>query len=594
MKTGSHVLLALLLGSVRLRLEYRLTQLKRSFNGFLVKLVPKTLNYTMNNNKNIRPESICTRRMSLRQLFALEGKTPPENGNPLELVAQLAQRFDFLPGPISFKVNGDSVIIKHRRESESATRTATELAHLAVERENEGNHKAAIELWQRALAKQPSLHGARRDLAHAYTELGDFKRAKPLLLQVVRSDPEDAWALIALGIICEHERDYESAERFGRLVLAIQPNNSAALNNLAIICEKTDRAQEALPLYRRAIELDPEMPNPYYRLAQYLAVEGRFSEAAAALERLLTTAGPKSQASPGIIDSARETFVTCQDGLAQQNHLAATELVRQLQAETSKLTGCPIEVIDEAAAVMLGGSGVVLGWDNDCDHHVVSFQREGPEYLRPHLVAGALLMIQVESKARAAGKRRIFEVSEEQQRNMLSLFEPLPAELCQDWFEGAARAMLMAPFHALIGSAPCMLVESRLRQQFPVLRPAQFLSLRDAVIENWQGRHLLGDPPPRMPRALERAYTALMGLQCLFFDGLTGGVTAFAAYYQDLEAFSLSRKLWQHWQSKAPGLQAGDHYAMVDDFADIVGLSGRFGWLADPFTANGAPPPSVA
>ena len=50
----------------------------------------------------------------------------------------------------------------------------------------------------------------------------------------------------------------------------------------------------------------------------------------------------------------------------------------------------------------------------------------------------------------------------------------------------------------------------------------------------------------------------------------------------------------QHWQSKAPGLQAGDHYAMVDDFADIVGLSGRFEWLADPFTANGAPPPSAA
>ena len=40
----------------------------------------------------------------------------------------------------------------------------------------------------------------------------------------------------------------------------------------------------------------------------------------------------------------------------------------------------------------------------------------------------------------------------------------------------------------LLASAPYMLVDARLRQRYPVLRPAQFLSRSTAFLDDWQAR----------------------------------------------------------------------------------------------------------
>jgi hypothetical protein len=73
--------------------------------------------------------------------------------------------------------------------------------------------------------------------------------------------------------------------------------------------------------------------------------------------------------------------------------------------------------------------------------------------------------------------------------------------------------------------------------------------------------------------------TALAGLAALFFDHLSGGVTDFAAHYQHLDGFELSRKLWDHWCAKSPGMQPGDEFSVVDGFAEILGLRGTYEWV---------------
>jgi hypothetical protein len=64
-----------------------------------------------------------------------------------------------------------------------------------------------------------------------------------------------------------------------------------------------------------------------------------------------------------------------------------------------------------------------------------------------------------------------------------------------------------------------------------------------------------------------------------------------ASRYKKLEPFGLSQRLFQHWQARFPQLGPGDEYALVDEFGDMLGLRGWFGWRNDPGTHAVTAPP---
>jgi tetratricopeptide (TPR) repeat protein len=545
-----------------------------------------------NQNDSSAPLAYCTTHTSLRRVLALEGKTPPDHPNPLELATQLAPRFGFLPRPLFLEVNGDQIAIEFPAEPESAKARAAQLSRRAAKRAAQGDYEAASRLWRLALEKQPSLHESRRDLAHACIELNDIAQAAPLLLDVVSWDPADAWALGALGVICFRQWDYERSERFITLALALEPRSAEWLANLGMLYEVTGRPEQAIGLLQQAIDIDPTLPGPHYALAKHLSEQGNFKESAAAIERLFASAKPSSR-SQKIFDSARSCFATCQRELAQQNHQAAARTVGELQAETEKLIGCPVRITFQQTRDHMSASGVSLAMAYDHHDGVVQCQLEGPANDRLILMGGALLNIQAGWGAARAGKKRVPFLTHEQVSRLVSLFSPAPGHLsAKDRIQRAAIMpdMALLPFYGLMSSAPLMVVETRLKQRFPELRPAQFLSLPEGFLANWRAREAVkATQLPRMPRQLERVVVALCGLEGLFLDDLFGGVTALAGCWREADGFDLSRKLWQHWQSKAPSMEPGDEYVILEDFAEILRLSGKFDWVQAPFVEGYTP-----
>ena len=541
----------------------------------------------IHNNDSSAPTSSSTVRTSLRRLLALEGKTPPESPGPLDLAAWLALRFGFLPKPISFEANGDDLVIRHPSETESAKAKAAELLNRAIKRADQGDYEATARLCRRALEKQPSLHGARRELAHACVELRDLAQAKAVLLQVVWCDPDDTWGLIALGNLSLGEGDHERAERFTTLALALDPGSAEALVNLGLIYKATGRTGQAFEALHQSIAIDPAWPNAHCALARLLADQGKFEESAAAIHRLFGSAKHQDEQSGRIFESARRCYATCQKELAQRGYQAAMRTVSELQAQTEKLTGCPIRISYRETRGILSGSGVTRATDYDPGNGVLQCQLEGPEYARPHLEASTLLRFQADWEAGRRGKRRGIVITPDQLNGLVSLFGLLPGPLSPEvrgQLNAVAAQMALVPMYTLQGSAPNMLTEITLRQRFPELRPAQFMSLSEGFIENWQARQILkGRQRHRLPRLLDRTISALSWLEALFLDHLFGGVTDLAAVCREDEGFDLARKLWQHWQSKSGSMDVGDEFAILEDFADMLGLSGRFNWVASPF-----------
>ncbi len=119
----------------------------------------------------------------------------------------------------------------------------------------EGDTRKAIALYQKAFSQQPSSQTIAR-LAHAHTSNGQAKKARALLYEWLASHPGDVVARSALAEHYLNASQWDNAAKHYENIIQINPDNPAALNNLAVIYSKT-RPDKALQLARKAHQLLP-------------------------------------------------------------------------------------------------------------------------------------------------------------------------------------------------------------------------------------------------------------------------------------------------------------------------------------------------
>lgn len=85
----------------------------------------------------------------------------------------------------------------------------------------------------------------------------DFMLACCYAIPILRSNPEDAEANFAMAMRYLIEKDWAAAENHLRIVLKSRPKEVAVINNLAIVCFRQGKSEEALRLALEAQTLAP-------------------------------------------------------------------------------------------------------------------------------------------------------------------------------------------------------------------------------------------------------------------------------------------------------------------------------------------------
>jgi len=110
-----------------------------------------------------------------------------------------------------------------------------------------------------------------------------------------------------LGLIFYETDVYDSATHYLLLSLQRAPNNTAALQNMALVQEKQGQLLIALSYYKKIIDVAPNDPEGYYNTARILATMGKLQESVAPAqqaEKLYAKAG-----NPAISDCHYMQFV---------------------------------------------------------------------------------------------------------------------------------------------------------------------------------------------------------------------------------------------------------------------------------------------
>jgi TolB-like protein/class 3 adenylate cyclase/Tfp pilus assembly protein PilF len=128
----------------------------------------------------------------------------------------------------------------------------------------------ARELFQKAIAADPSYAAAYVGLGHAYVNaviLGWIEdpaealdRAERLGEQAVSLDDKDAWAHALLGRVYAWRRQYDAALRALDRAVALNPNKSEVLAERGEALVWSSKPEESIRAYETALRYDPNMP----------------------------------------------------------------------------------------------------------------------------------------------------------------------------------------------------------------------------------------------------------------------------------------------------------------------------------------------
>lgn len=133
------------------------------------------------------------------------------------------------------------------------------------------------------------------ELGEIYSEQGNKAEALAQYKAALKVDKYSGRALVALGNDAYEKNDLKNAERYFRRALRIDPHNSAANNNLAMVyVAQNKNLNEA---ERCAIEAlkSPLRPYAYDTLAQIYLKRGQLPRAHLAMNRAIDSAGENDQ-----------------------------------------------------------------------------------------------------------------------------------------------------------------------------------------------------------------------------------------------------------------------------------------------------------
>ena len=126
-------------------------------------------------------------------------------------------------------------------------------AYLELDRLNESKRA-----YQRALELDPSLAAATYNLARLYIEDGRFEEAEDILINLLKTDPENTLLHETLGWMEFRRNRYEASILHYQESLKLAEGNAAVWYNLGRIHEAEEDLQKAVDAFKKAVYYEPD------------------------------------------------------------------------------------------------------------------------------------------------------------------------------------------------------------------------------------------------------------------------------------------------------------------------------------------------
>jgi tetratricopeptide (TPR) repeat protein len=342
-----------------------------------------------------------------------------------------------------------------------------------------GQFTEAKPILIKLIEKNPTNSEYYRILGQVLSDEGEINEAINCLIDSLRWDSKNAYALLMMGnIFARNKDDIETAMRYYDQALEINPNDNIAINNIGANLLQQNKFEEAKKYFYKALELNSEYPNTHYALAMIAESEEDFDSALYSFFRTIKTSKKSDQLYKIGIQGAYQVsskIIQSIDGAKIYNKFKST---------LEKKGGIDIDIIIDNSIPTI--AKIEFAENYNRNRHVIKFKKTNPSF--PHLIMHELVHLDFVLDAKKEDNNLLFISTQQHKNSFIKTIESslknlskrgMPdkviSEYSNDLFNGLNSLIFNAPID--------LFIENYLYNEYPELRAFQFISLLNIIQE---------------------------------------------------------------------------------------------------------------
>jgi tetratricopeptide (TPR) repeat protein len=336
-----------------------------------------------------------------------------------------------------------------------------------------GKYAEAKPILQNLIKTNPTNSEYHRIMGQILSEEGNQEEAINCLIDALRWDSKNSWALLMLGnIFAKFKNDIESALNFYNQALKINTTDFISLTNIGYLLLQNGKTKEALSFLESAIQINPDYPNAHLTLSLAAQKSGdlqtAFNSAISALKLKTKVAQIKEHAEKQAFEIANQVVKTD----------AGKNVYRQYLVKLEDEGGTEIDIVEDNNITY--NAKIEFAENYNRQNHIVRYKPQ--QTAVEHLIMHELVHLDFVIQARKEEINQLFVSTGYHKSVFIKSIEPAVRNLkklgysestiekyCSGIFDGINSQIYNAPID--------LFIENFLYAENPELRPYQFLSL---------------------------------------------------------------------------------------------------------------------
>jgi len=375
-------------------------------------------------------------------------------------------------GPFKPKVTVDQDWVKI--EIDTPTIIAQEIDYQKVISFCEkGKYADAKPILKNLISKNPTISEYHRIMGQILSDEGDQEEAINCLIDALRWDSKNGWALLMMGnIFAKFKEDVPTAMKYYDQALVANPKDNITINNIGANLMQQGKLEEAKKYFWEAIKINDKYPNTHFALGMIAEMEADLQSAFYSVIQAIKLNNNKDVLYQ---NSVKQAFEIAQKIIAND---AGKKIFREYRHKLEFDGDRRIDIVEDEEIPTAAKFEFAENYERET--HIVKYKPSYPAV--EHLIMHELVHLDFVIEARKGELNQLFISTQNHKSEFIKGLEPTIkkfnkmgiseksiADYCSNLFEGMNRQIFNTPID--------LFIENFLYNEFSELRPFQFISL---------------------------------------------------------------------------------------------------------------------
>jgi Flp pilus assembly protein TadD len=344
---------------------------------------------------------------------------------------------------------------------------------------DEGKFDDARATLEKLIDKNPTNSEFHRILGQIHSEQGDQNEAINALIDSLRWNSSNGWALMMMGnIFARYKKDVTTALKYYDQAILVNKADHITLANIAYVLFQENKLEDAKKYAFEAIKLKDNYPNTSFILSLIEEKEGNLQ---AAFNYTILTIKQSINEDALYQNALKQAF-------AVANKIAADfdgkKIFKTHRSRLEALGGIEIDIVEDNEISTVAKIEFAERYNRD--KHIVKYKTTYPAV--EHLVMHELVHLDFVIQARAENLNQVFISTQQNKQNFIKTIQPTIQKLenigvdktmADKFIDGVFNGINLQTYNTPID----VFIEDFLYKEYSELRPYQFLSLFNLLQE---------------------------------------------------------------------------------------------------------------